>query len=596
MHCVIAIALPHAFAKLTQRAGSVVNVRNVDGAAHFSRETKRRSTVASRNTSAGASNGDASTRGSIFSSGSTLGSGAGFGAASTFGGGSTFAAGFGSGAAVQATQDSRAIDLGPVLTRGQTDATANRSPATPGTHEPSGRLRAVAWSRATRVAFFAALLACAKPPAPSVIAEAPRREPAEPETKEPTHSPEPRTSLFGRAPAGVFAIARFEGTSMREALDIADTELRGELPSLTTCNVALGSITRAEAVATNAGSVVVEIQAGFGSASIACVLGMMPTESGRLELGDVAIENIPGGVAVRYRSVDGQTEPIPADLAAKLPANDHAIFVMNVGEDARRMSIEIDLTAAGGTGLLRFADAPRADALVAWLGTRLGRLDPTHRSRLERLQIARNADGIGFVVSADDDLPRAAVVLREVAEPFSIPSTSMLPTLEPRDQMFVDRLVRTDELQRGDVVVFRPPDHPDQKFVKRIVGLPGDRLRFVDGALEIRGKTVKHGPAKESFASLGLRSELPAGLELLAERIGKREYTILRRKDVEKPSEWIVVPKDHFYAVGDNRMQSHDSRVFGPVPLADVHGRATFVWLSLHEGAINPQRSGIAVR
>ena len=89
---------------------------------------------------------------------------------------------------------------------------------------------------------------------------------------------------------------------------------------------------------------------------------------------------------------------------------------------------------------------------------------------------------------------------------------------------------------------------------------------------------------------------LPKGFELMGESIGDREYTILRNPEVREATEWFTVPKGHFFAAGDNRMRSHDSRAFGPVPLADVLGRAVLVWMSQHDGAINHARSGIVVR
>jgi signal peptidase I len=130
---------------------------------------------------------------------------------------------------------------------------------------------------------------------------------------------------------------------------------------------------------------------------------------------------------------------------------------------------------------------------------------------------------------------------------FAIPSGSMEPTLRSGDRVVVNKLASDlSDLDRGDIVVFRRPDHPSvdttmAHLIKRVVGLPGDRLSSHDGRLYVNG-----GPLDEPYLTPGTTTEL-------------------------RPTR---VPEDHLFLLGDNRGRSGDSRVFGAVPADLVVGRA----------------------
>lgn len=160
-----------------------------------------------------------------------------------------------------------------------------------------------------------------------------------------------------------------------------------------------------------------------------------------------------------------------------------------------------------------------------------------------------------------------------LVKPFRIPSKSMEPTLDVGQRVLVDRVsMRFSSPHRGDIVVFKPPkgadrnqcgvDHPsdqacpaptggesDQNFIKRVVGEPGDRLKIVDGSVYIDG--VKQ---EEPFAKLGGDCA-----------------------ECDLPKE-ITIPPGHFFMMGDNRGQSADSRLWGPVPEDQVIGNAFFTY------------------
>jgi signal peptidase I len=160
-----------------------------------------------------------------------------------------------------------------------------------------------------------------------------------------------------------------------------------------------------------------------------------------------------------------------------------------------------------------------------------------------------------------------AVLLRAyVVSPYYIPSASMEPTLHGcsgcnNDHVLVDKLsYRMHDVHRGDVVVFHRPDTwqvPEKTLIKRVVGLPGDRLAVRDGKVYVNGLQLQ-----ESY----LNADCPP-MTSLSEDPGSPVRT------------YGPVPPGDLYVMGDNRCDSADSRAFGPVPTSDVIGRAfVIIW------------------
>ncbi len=178
------------------------------------------------------------------------------------------------------------------------------------------------------------------------------------------------------------------------------------------------------------------------------------------------------------------------------------------------------------------------------------------------------------------------VIRSFLVEPFQIPSSSMVPTLEVGDFILVNKfaygirlpVVRTKvidvgEPARGDVMVFFPP-HERRYFIKRVVGLPGDRIDYIDNQLFVNGKQV----------SETLQAQLPAAepsFALYQESVGDANYQI--RKELNPQfmvtRRGVIVPQGHYYMMGDNRNNSADSRVWGPVPEANIVGKAFAIWM-----------------
>ena len=177
-------------------------------------------------------------------------------------------------------------------------------------------------------------------------------------------------------------------------------------------------------------------------------------------------------------------------------------------------------------------------------------------------------------------------VLRSfLVEPFQIPSSSMVPTLEVGDYILVNKytygirlpVIRTKVLalnnpQRGDVVVFFPPHMNDTYFIKRVVGLPGDTVEYRNKQIFVNGERVEREPAAEQFAQ---SSHNITGRESL----GESEH--LMQVDTRRPSSdfSVVVRPGHYFMMGDNRDNSSDSRVWGQVSEKDIVGKAFAIWM-----------------
>ena len=184
----------------------------------------------------------------------------------------------------------------------------------------------------------------------------------------------------------------------------------------------------------------------------------------------------------------------------------------------------------------------------------------------------------------------AVLLLRSfVAEPFRIPSESMLPTLIKgdfilvnkfvyglRDPVFHYRFFGGGEPKRGDVVVFRWPRDPSTDFIKRIVGVPGDKLRYHEKTLYVNGEVAKLD-ADGVYAAAGTSQDVRYRMR---ETLGSVEHHIV--VDPNRPAEdfEFTVPEGQYFAMGDNRDGSFDSRGWGTVPEANLVGRAFFIWMS----------------
>lgn len=191
-------------------------------------------------------------------------------------------------------------------------------------------------------------------------------------------------------------------------------------------------------------------------------------------------------------------------------------------------------------------------------------------------------------------------------EPFKIPSGSMIPTLEIGDLILVNKfeygirlpvidkkIIANHDPQRGDVIVFRYPIDPRVDYIKRVVGVPGDEVSYLNKVLKINGEPVPTRRLSDEYddESMGYRQRM-------VEKLGNHEHLIQRRADTgpftgphydfpykdncRYSAEGFVckVPPGHYFAMGDNRDNSEDSRYWGFIPDQNLVGKAFFVWMN----------------
>ena len=172
-------------------------------------------------------------------------------------------------------------------------------------------------------------------------------------------------------------------------------------------------------------------------------------------------------------------------------------------------------------------------------------------------------------------------------EPFQIPSGSMIPTLEIGDFILVNKydyglrlpvtgtkILEVGEPERGDVMVFKQPGQEHINFIKRVIGLPGDVIRYTDKQLSVNGKTVP----EEFVAQL---NDGQSAYRLYNEGAGDKVYQVrkeLYSRDYRAEGEWVV-PEGMYFVMGDNRDRSNDSRYWGFVPEENIVGKAVYIWM-----------------
>jgi signal peptidase I len=177
-----------------------------------------------------------------------------------------------------------------------------------------------------------------------------------------------------------------------------------------------------------------------------------------------------------------------------------------------------------------------------------------------------------------------------LAEPFRIPSGSMIPTLLVgdfilvnkftfglRDPVFHHKFVDFGEPERGDIVVFRWPVDPSKDFIKRIVGIPGDKITYIDKQLYVNGERASVQPGGV-YTNPGT---FPPGVVYrMSEDLAGVEHNILINPGRPAQDFEFIVPPGEYFAMGDNRDGSDDSRRWGTVPERNLVGKAFLIWMS----------------
>ena len=204
----------------------------------------------------------------------------------------------------------------------------------------------------------------------------------------------------------------------------------------------------------------------------------------------------------------------------------------------------------------------------------------------------------------------AVLLLRSfLVEPFRIPSNSMMPTLLTGDFILVNKfsygirlpvlnskIVEMGEPDRGDVVVFRYPKDPAVDYIKRVVGLPGDKVGYYNKIVYINGEPVGQVPAG---VYIGVGSGISmSGASERQEQLGDVMHDILVMPRTPGLEGEYLVGEDEFFVMGDNRDNSNDSRYWGAVPESNLVGKAFRIWMNWDgaNGGVDWDRIGMKIQ
>jgi signal peptidase I len=213
----------------------------------------------------------------------------------------------------------------------------------------------------------------------------------------------------------------------------------------------------------------------------------------------------------------------------------------------------------------------------------------------ELAQLSREPAIIEYAKSFFPVLLIVLVLRSFLVEPFQIPTGSMIPTLEVGDFILVNKfaygvrlpvigtkIMDVDTPERGEVMVFIPP-HENKYYIKRVIGLPGDSIRYEDKNLYINGELID----KEYVGQITVDTsvgDLPG--TLYNETIGGVEHLtqLIDAVGRQRARTTWVIPNDHYFMMGDNRDNSSDSRVWGAVPEENIVGKAIAIWMHKEPG------------
>ncbi|HEY0963383.1 MAG TPA: signal peptidase I [Pseudomonadales bacterium] len=230
------------------------------------------------------------------------------------------------------------------------------------------------------------------------------------------------------------------------------------------------------------------------------------------------------------------------------------------------------------------------------------RADPAKQKQLEQAYVLnRESVPVEYAKSFFPILFAVLVLRSFLFEPFQIPTGSMIPTLNIGDFIVVNKfsyglrlpvtgtkIVPIGEPKRGDVMVFIPPHDPNY-FIKRVIGLPGEHVRYADNTIYIDGEPL---PQDE----VGVIRDL--GVQHSRETVGGITHDIYTAASQRFPRvyDWLppegaVIPEGHYFMMGDNRDNSSDSRYWGPVSEDRIVGKAVAVWMHKEQGLHLPSFS-----
>ena len=246
---------------------------------------------------------------------------------------------------------------------------------------------------------------------------------------------------------------------------------------------------------------------------------------------------------------------------------------------------------------------------------------PSKNPKLQKKWIIENVLSLGLALLI------VLMIRSSVVEAFKIPSGSMIPTLLIGDHIFVNKfaygfklpfsdwvmdhpvyLIKREPPKRGDIIVFKYPRDESFYYIKRVVGIPGDKIEQRNKVLYINDQIVNRdliqGQSTETlFKILNDSKYTSASIDVFNEKLNDANHLIMLEKTsyINDSFGPITVPSESLFVMGDNRDFSNDSRFWGFVPMKNVKGKAMVVWLSLwvsfSEGHLTfrPDRTGTLI-
>lgn len=202
-----------------------------------------------------------------------------------------------------------------------------------------------------------------------------------------------------------------------------------------------------------------------------------------------------------------------------------------------------------------------------------------------------DSDAMGTLLSVATTIVIAIFVITFVVQAFQIPSESMEKTLLVGDYLLVDKahyasdrrfdwLLPYRRIQRQDIVVFRYPVNPQQHFVKRVVGVPGDHVRLVNKHVYVNGVRQPDDYATFNWGQHDrFRDDFPNG-GFFADRIASKWFIQAQRLTDDGQ---LIIPEGFYFVLGDNRDDSYDSRYWGLVPAENIVGRPLLIYWSMEQ-------------
>ena len=356
-----------------------------------------------------------------------------------------------------------------------------------------------------------------------------------------------------------------------------------------TCGIDIEQLARPRIAVGEPLRIVAELEGKIDAHAITCALG---ERASLVDGTGVTVRDHPGGVSIEYQAdrehaVAGQT--LAAELRRRCP---DGCAVARLGPASRAVWVEarprdsmwVRVSGPGlGGGAAAFADAVRE-------------LQPTVPA-LRALE-ARADHGDLVVTTTIKDLPGATalgVAFREhLLGAYSIPSSSMEPTLHSGDHLFAIKGPLLGAIQPGDVLVYRSAE--DNDYVKRYIAGAGQLVEQTKRGIEIDGRSVPVVAAGDGIVrdeDGGAKLMERAGT-LFRETLGAHRYITIHTGPARGVGSWTV-PAGELFFLGDNRNNSNDSRFSGTTPAAQVKGRAAFLWWAMRDGVPDWDRIGTPI-